>query len=135
MTQTVAFFEMPENCIVCPCNRQAATTGILCGLTGKTWADAYLHQDHCADFCPLEPVPFPVEIPKIGTPVYVVHGLTHAEVLEWRVDEIRITQSAFFLSLSNRTGGYCCVSSKHFKDVWFFDSEEAQIRAASLLGK
>lgn len=78
-----------------------------------------------------------VELPcKVGDKVYCIHGMSNPEMLEWQVNEIRITDHNYMLQLGRAgTKDYRNEASQFYGKWWFTELEAALARLAELEGK
>lgn len=78
-----------------------------------------------------------VELPcKVGDKVYCIHGMSNPEMLEWQVNEIRITDHNYMLQLGRAgTKDYRNEASQFYGKWWFTELEAAESRLAELKGK
>ena len=77
-----------------------------------------------------------VELPcKVGDKVYCIHGMSNPEMLEWQVNEIRITDHNYMLQLGRAgTKDYRNEASQFYGKWWFTTREAALARLAELKG-
>ena len=77
-----------------------------------------------------------VELPcKVGDKVYCIHGMSNPEMLEWQVNEIRITDHNYMLQLGRAgTKDYRNEASQFYGKWWFTELEAAEARLAELKG-
>ena len=77
-----------------------------------------------------------VELPcKVGDKVYCIHGMSNPEMLEWQVNEIRITDHNYMLQLGRAgTKDYRNEASQFYGKWWFTELEAALARLAELKG-
>lgn len=77
-----------------------------------------------------------VEIPcRVGDKVYCIHGMSNPELLEWQVNEIRITDHNYMLQLGRAgTKDYRSEASQFYGKWWFTELEAAEARVAELKG-
>ena len=77
-----------------------------------------------------------VELPcKVGDKVYCIHGMSNPEMLEWQVNEIRITDHNYMLQLGRAgTKDYRNEASQFYGKWWFVTREAAEARLAELKG-
>ena len=75
-----------------------------------------------------------VELPcKVGDKVYCIHRLSNPEMLEWQVNEIRITDHNYMLQLGRAgTKDYRNEASQFYGKWWFTTREAAEARLAEL---
>lgn len=78
-----------------------------------------------------------VELPcKVGDKVYCIHGMSNPEMLEWQVNEIRITDYNYMLQLGRAgTKDYRNEASQFYGKWWFVTRETAEARLAELKGE
>ena len=78
-----------------------------------------------------------VELPcKVGDEVYCIHGMSNPEMLEWQVNEIRITDHNYILQLGRAgTKDYRNEASQFYGKWWFTTREAALARLAELKGE
>lgn len=78
-----------------------------------------------------------VELPcKVGDKVYCIHGMSNPEMLEWQVNEIRITDHNYMLQLGRAgTKDYRNEASQFYGKWWFVTREAAEARLAELKGE
>lgn len=78
-----------------------------------------------------------VELPcKVGDKVYCIHGMSNPEMLEWQVNEIRITDHNYMLQLGRAgTKDYRNEASQFYGKWWFVTREAALARLAELKGE
>ena len=78
-----------------------------------------------------------VELPcKVGDKVYCIHGMSNPELLEWQVNEIRITDHNYMLQLGRAgTKDYRNEASQFYEKWWFTTREAALARLAKLKGE
>ena len=78
-----------------------------------------------------------VELPcKVGDKVYCIHGMSNPEMLEWQVNEIRITDHNYMLQLGRAgTKDYRNEASQFYGKWWFTELEAAEARLAELKGE
>lgn len=78
-----------------------------------------------------------VELPcKVGDKVYCIHGISNPEILEWQVNEIRITDHDYMLQLGRvGTKDYRNEASQFYGKWWFTELEAAESRLAELKGE
>ena len=78
-----------------------------------------------------------VELPcKVGDKVYCIHGMSNPEMLEWQVNEIRITDHNYMLQLGRAgTKDYRNEASQFYGKWWFTTREAAEARLAELKGE
>ena len=78
-----------------------------------------------------------VELPcKVGDKVYCIHGMSNPEMLEWQVNEIRITDHNYMLQLGRAgTKDYRNEASQFYGKWWFTTREAALARLAELKGE
>lgn len=78
-----------------------------------------------------------VELPcKVGDKVYCIHGMSNPEMLEWQVNEIRITDHNYMLQLGRAgTKDYRNEASQFYGKWWFTTREAALARLAELIGE
>ena len=78
-----------------------------------------------------------VELPcKIGDEVYCIHRMSNPEMLEWQVNEIRITDHNYMLQLGRAgTKDYRSEASQFYGKWWFTTREAALARLAELKGE
>ena len=77
-----------------------------------------------------------VELPcKVGDKVYCIHGISNPEILEWQVNEIRITDYNYMLQLGRvGTKDYRNEASQFYGKWWFVTHEAAEARLEELKG-
>ena len=77
-----------------------------------------------------------IELPcKVGDKVYCIHGMSNPEMLEWQVNEIRITDHNYMLQLGRAgTKDYRNEASQFYGKWWFTELEAALARLAELKG-
>ena len=77
-----------------------------------------------------------VELPcRVGDKVYCIHGMSNPEMLEWQVNEIRITDHNYMLQLGRAgTKDYRSEASQFYGKWWFVTREAAEARLAELKG-
>lgn len=77
-----------------------------------------------------------VELPcKVGDKVYCIHGISNPEILEWQVNEIRITDHNYMLQLGRvGTKDYRNEASQFYGKWWFVTHEAAEARLEELKG-
>lgn len=77
-----------------------------------------------------------VELPcRVGDKVYCIHGMSNPEMLEWQVNEIRITDHNYMLQLGRAgTKDYRNEASQFYGKWWFTELEAAEARLAELKG-
>lgn len=77
-----------------------------------------------------------VELPcRVGDKVYCIHGMSNPEMLEWQVNEIRITDHNYMLQLGRAgTKDYRNEASQFYGRWWFTELEAAEARLAELKG-
>lgn len=77
-----------------------------------------------------------VELPcKVGDKVYCIHGMSNPEMLEWQVNEIRITDHNYMLQLGRAgTKDYRNEASQFYGKWWFTTREAALAHLAELKG-
>lgn len=77
-----------------------------------------------------------VELPcRVGDKVYCIHGMSNPELLEWQVNEIRITDHNYMLQLGRAgTKDYRNEASQFYGKWWFTELEAAEARLAELKG-
>ena len=87
-----------------------------------------------ASFC--ERLKKAVEIPcRVGDKVYCIHGMSNPELLEWQVNEIRITDHNYMLQLGRAgTKDYRNEASQFYGKWWFTELVAAEARLAELKG-
>lgn len=75
-----------------------------------------------------------VELPcKVGDKVYCIHGMSNPEMLEWQVNEIRITDHNYMLQLGRAgTKDYRNEASQFYGKWWFVTREAAEARLKEL---
>lgn len=78
-----------------------------------------------------------VELPcRVGDNVYCIHGISNPEILEWQVNEIRITDHNYMLQLGRvGTKDYRNEASQFYGKWWFVTHEAAEARLAELKRK
>ena len=78
-----------------------------------------------------------VELPcRVGDKVYCIHGMSNPEMLEWQVNEIRITDHNYMLQLGRAgTKDYRNEASQFYGKWWFTELEAAEARLAELKGR
>lgn len=78
-----------------------------------------------------------VELPcKVRDKVYCIHGMSNPEMLEWQVNEIRITDHNYMLQLGRAgTKDYRNEASQFYGKWWFTSREAAEARLAELKGE
>ena len=78
-----------------------------------------------------------VELPcKVGDKVYCIHGMSNPEMLEWQVNEIRITDHNYMLQLGRAgTKDYRNEASQFYGKWWFTTREAAEARLEELKGE
>ena len=78
-----------------------------------------------------------VELPcRVGDKVYCIHGMSNPEMLEWQVNEIRITDHNYMLQLGRAgTKDYRNEASQFYGKWWFTELEAAEARLAELKGE
>lgn len=78
-----------------------------------------------------------VELPcRVGDKVYCIHGMSNPEMLEWKVNEIRITDYNYMLQLGRAgTKDYRNEASQFYGKWWFTTREAALARLAELKGE
>ena len=78
-----------------------------------------------------------VELPcRVGDKVYCIHGMSNPELLEWQVNEIRITDHNYMLQLGRAgTKDYRSEASQFYGKWWFTELEAAEARLAELKGE
>lgn len=78
-----------------------------------------------------------VEIPcRVGDKVYCIHGMSNPELLEWQVNEIRITDHNYMLQLGRAgTKDYRNEASQFYGKWWFTELEAAEARLNELKGE
>ena len=78
-----------------------------------------------------------VELPcRVGDKVYCIHGMSNPEMLEWQVNEIRITDHNYMLQLGRAgTKDYRNEASQFYGKWWFVTREAAEARLAELKGE
>ena len=76
------------------------------------------------------------ELPcRVGDKVYCIHGMSNPEMLEWQVNEIRITDHNYMLQLGRAgTKDYRNEASQFYGKWWFVTREAAEARLAELKG-
>ena len=73
---------------------------------------------------------------KVGDKVYCIHRMSNPEMLEWQVNEIRITDHNYMLQLGRAgTKDYRSESSQFYGKWWFVTREAAEARLAELKGE
>ena len=77
------------------------------------------------------------ELPgRVGDKVYCIHGMSNPEMLEWQVNEIRITDHNYMLQLGRAgTKDYRNEASQFYGKWWFTELEAAEARLAELKGE
>lgn len=77
------------------------------------------------------------ELPcRVGDKVYCIHGMSNPEMLEWQVNEIRITDHNYMLQLGRAgTKDYRNEASQFYGKWWFVTREAAEARLAELKGE
>ncbi len=77
------------------------------------------------------------ELPcRVGDKVYCIHGMSNPEMLEWQVNEIRITDHNYMLQLGRAgTKDYRNEASQFYGKLWFVTREAAEARLAELKGE
>ena len=77
------------------------------------------------------------ELPcRVGDKVYCIHGMSNPEMLEWQVNEIRITDHNYMLQLGRAgTKDYKNEASQFYGKWWFVTREAAEARLAELKGE
>lgn len=77
-----------------------------------------------------------VELPcRVGDNVYCIRGISNPEILEWQVNEIRITDHNYMLQLGRAgTKDYRNEASQFYGKSWFTTREAAEARLAELKG-
>ena len=78
-----------------------------------------------------------VELPcRVGDKVYCIHRMSNPEMLEWQVNEIRITDHNYMLQLGRAgTKDYRSEASQFYGKWWFTELEAAEARLAELKGE
>ena len=78
-----------------------------------------------------------VEIPcRVGDKVYCIHRMSNPEMLEWQVNEIRITDHNYMLQLGRAgTKDYRNEASQFYGKWWFTTREAAEARLKELQGE
>ena len=78
-----------------------------------------------------------LEIPcRVGDKVYCIHGISNPEMLEWQVNEIRITDHNYMLQLGHAgTKDYRNEASQFYGKWWFTELVAAEARLAELKGE
>ena len=78
-----------------------------------------------------------LEIPcRVGDKVYCIHGISNPEMLEWQVNEIRITDHNYMLQLGRAgTKDYRSEASQFYGKWWFTELVAAEARLAELKGE
>ena len=78
-----------------------------------------------------------VELPcRVGDKVYCIHGMSNPEMLEWQVNEIRITDHNYMLQLGRAgTKDYRNEASQFYGKMWFVTREAAEARLAEMKGE
>ena len=78
-----------------------------------------------------------VELPcRVGDKVYCIHGMSNPELLEWQVNEIRITDHNYMLQLGRAgTKDYRSEASQFYGKWWFTELVAAEARLAELKGE
>ena len=78
-----------------------------------------------------------LEIPcRVGDKVYCIHGMSNPEMLEWQVNEIRITDHNYMLQLGRAgTKDYRSEASQFYGKWWFTELVAAEARLAELKGE
>ena len=72
---------------------------------------------------------------RVGDKVYCIHGMSNPELLEWQVNEIRITDHNYMLQLGRAgTKDYRNEASQFYGKWWFVTREAAEARLAELKG-
>ena len=72
---------------------------------------------------------------KIGDKVYCIHGMSNPIIIEWQVDEIRITDHNYILNLIIAgTKDYRNELSQYYGKWWFTTREAAEARLRELQG-
>ena len=77
-----------------------------------------------------------VELPcKVGDKVYCIHRMSNPEMLEWQVNEIRITDHNYMLQLGRAgTKDYRSEASQFYGKWWFTELVAAEARLSELKG-
>lgn len=77
-----------------------------------------------------------VELPcRVGDKVYCIHGMSNPEMLEWQVNEIRITDHNYMLQLGRAgTKDYRSEASQFYGKWWFTELVAAEARLSELKG-
>ena len=77
-----------------------------------------------------------LEIPcRVGDKVYCIHRISNPEMLEWQVNEIRITDHNYMLQLGRAgTKDYRSEASQFYGKWWFTELVVAEARLAELKG-
>lgn len=77
-----------------------------------------------------------VELPcRVGDKVYCIHRMSNPEMLEWQVNEIRITDHNYMLQLGRAgTKDYRNEASQFYGKWWFTELEAAEARLTELKG-
>lgn len=73
---------------------------------------------------------------KVGDKIYCIHGMSDPIIIEWQVDEIRITDHNYILHLVIAgTKNYRNELSQYYGKWWFTTREAAEARLAELKGE
>ena len=77
------------------------------------------------------------ELPcRVGDKVYCIHGMSNPELLEWQVNEIRITDHNYMLQLGRAgTKDYRNEASQFYGKWWFTELEAAEACLSELKGE
>ena len=69
-----------------------------------------------------------VELPcRVGDKVYCIHGMSNPEMLEWQVNEIRITDYNYMLQLGRAGPKDYRNEASQFYGKWWFTTREAAL--------
>ena len=72
----------------------------------------------------------------VGDKVYCIHRISNPEILEWQVNEIRITDYNYMLQLGRAgTKDYRNEASQFYGKWWFVTREAAEARLSELKGE
>ena len=130
-------FEWCDVCEDCYCYKAIGDFKYRCMLEGGRCKGYFAYKKLKAENAALrERLSRAVEIPcRVGDKVYCIHGMSDPELLEWQVNEIRITDHNYMLQLGRAgTKDYRNEASQFYGKWWFTELEAAEARLAELKG-
>ena len=130
-------FEWCDVCEDCYCYKAIGDFKYRCMLEGGRCKGYFAYKKLEAENAALrERLDKAVALPcRVGDKVYCIHGMSNPEMLEWQVNEIRITDHNYMLQLGRAgTKDYRNEASQFYGKWWFTELEAAEARLAELKG-